>query len=118
MGRVIKFSFQDELIGEYYQKKQELAKLKQEVKELSDTIKDTMHEYGIIYTSTENYDITIKSRNKVKPEFIEILEENNLSQYITQTCYVKDLDSASKLLDINPAEYKELDYHYLHVSEK
>ncbi|OOB78340.1 MAG: hypothetical protein ATN33_06905 [Epulopiscium sp. Nele67-Bin001] len=113
-----KFYFNEEYIDEYYNKRAEYNKLNKEVSDASKEIKDRMHKCGMIYASTDNYNIILQQIHEVSPEFIEILKQNNLDYLIKESCTMADYKAACLLLGINPELYSQIRQHNLKVNKK
>ena len=88
MGNIVVIN--ENYLEEYYYKREQFNKLKDELDEMSDIIKSHLaktthfgHTYG-------KYVVSISIKNKLNSNFIQMLKENNMQNRISEACYVKD----------------------------
>ena len=80
----------DKYIAEYYAKRQQLNRLKDEVEEMSDTIKLHLEKRALLGKTYGNYVASISIKNRLNSNFIQMLKEKNMQDRIVETCNAKD----------------------------
>lgn len=116
--RNIDYRFDERYIEDYFKKRREMNRLKNEVDATSKEIKKILTQHGMLYASTNNYNIMMTQTHKVSNEFIQVLKDNNMNNFIVETCYLPRLQEASTILGIDPTPYKEIYNHVLKISKK
>lgn len=118
MERDFKYYFDDKFISDYFNKRYEMNRLKNEVDDASKKIKDILLSNGMYYASTENYTVNIHKQHQSNDKFILLLKENNMANYIQEYCSVNIVDNIAHKLGVDPKEYKDIRCHVLKVNRK
>lgn len=88
MGKIVVIN--EEYLEEYYLKREKFNKLRTELDEMSDIIKNHLEHTNHFGHSYGKYVASISIKNKLNSNFVQMLKENNMTDKITELCYIKD----------------------------
>lgn len=106
----------EKYIAEYYSKRQQLNKLKDEVEEMSEIIKLHLEKKYPLGKTYGEYAACLHTKNKLNYNFIHMLKENNMQDRIIEVCYIKDCkDIVSTFTKEDENKYYDFWYKQLFV---
>lgn len=110
----------EEIVEEIYRKRKEIEALKQLLSPLVEEAKSSFLEANMFYGSTKNYKVTIRNMYKCNGNFINLMEENDLSHLITKQCTNEDFKKANEILQIDPKDrtYRDIYQKQLMIKRK
>lgn len=88
MGTIVIIN--EDYLADYYYKREQFNKLKTELEEMSDIIKNHLDKTTHFGHTYGKYVASISIKNRLNSNFIKMLKDNNMSNRITEVCYVKD----------------------------
>ena len=111
--------FDDVLIMDFYLKRQQLNKLKQDIDKKTEEIKHQLLKNQMLYSGTKNFSIVLNPKHRPTKDFLHLMETNNLSYLIYKHCYKENFLKACEILNINDYKsYQELWYYTLNIHKK
>lgn len=108
----------EDYISEYYNKRRQLNKLEDEVKEMSDVIKNTLVSNNMYYCRVGRYSISMESCHKPNKDFIKLIKDTNYSYLISETCTRNNFDYICEKLCLDKDKYRDFQYNRLFVIKK
>lgn len=110
----------EKYIAQYYEKKAQLNRLKDEVDEMSKVIKNSLIEHKSPMGKTYGeYKVYLHSKVKLNDNFILMLKNSGMQDRITEVCYMKDCsDLVSAFTKEEKEVYLEEWYKQLFVTKK
>ena len=105
----------DEIVKEIYQKRKEISKLEEIINPLIKETKDAFLDSNTIYASTKEFNVMLRNMYRCNDDFVLLLQENNLTRFITSQCTSENFKKASEILKIKPNDEKYRNLYQRHL---